>query len=233
MSTRPAAEKPLDTPSPKKNPKSSDKSAVRNQSTPSDPNPNDRSASNSNPNISSASKAKRSVAAKRARDDDFAEEQPTPKKKTAFNGKHVAQEEVPDSKTSKKRLRKEQLESLAPVPRVTRSAKHSQEKSLLKKTARVWTENEENTVMHCYLNCAMEGLLFSQVFGKIKDSLDHEASKTQVSEKVRSMKKRYRSPKNKMAQGVSKKMLSLTRARMRRNCISCGNRHGGSSRGAA
>lgn len=209
MSTRPAAEKPLDPPSPKKNPKSSDKSAVRNQSTPSDPNPNDRSASNSNPNISSASKAKRSVASKRARDDDFAEEQPTPKKKTASNGKHVAQEEVPDSKTSKKRLRKEQLESLAPVPRVTRSAKHSQEKSLLKKTARVWTENEENTVMHCYLNCAMEGLLFSQVFGKIKDSLDHEASKTQVSEKVKSMKKRYRSLKNKMAQGYQRRCFRL------------------------
>lgn len=63
--------------------------------------------------------------------------------------------------------------------------------------------------MHCYLNCAMEGLLFSQVFGKIKDSLDHEASKTQVSEKVRSMKKRYRSLKNKMAQGYQRRCFRL------------------------
>jgi len=71
VSTCPAAEKPAAPPSPMKNPMyPSDRSAVRNQSTPSEP----------SPNTGSASKPKKGVTAKRAKDDAFVEEQPAPKK---------------------------------------------------------------------------------------------------------------------------------------------------------
>jgi len=229
VSTRPAAEKLAASPSPKKKPDASDRSAVRNQTTPSEP----------NPNLPSASKLKRAAATKRAKDDDFAEEQPEPKKKSVSKGKKSVEEEVakddgaaeaqtelkkksvskgkksaevevPASNPTKKKPRKQPQESAAAVLVATPSSKDSPQKSS-KKTAHPWTDEDESVIMQGYLVCAKEGLEFPknmpQLLEKINDSLVHEANKSQLYEKLRRMKVRYESIKNKMAQGNIKEDL--------------------------
>jgi len=132
-----------------------------------------------------------------------AAKQTEPKKKLVSNGKKPAEEEVPASNPTKKKPRKQQQESPVAVPMAT-PAKDSPQKSS-KKTAHVWTDNDEIVIMHGYLVCAKEGLELPkntpQLLEKINDSLAHEASKPQLYEKLRRMKARYESIKNKMDQG--------------------------------
>lgn len=255
-SKRPEAEKPAAPPSPKKNPNSSDRFTVRNRSTLSEP----------NPNALSTSKPEKAAATKRAKDDDFAEEQPEPKKKSVSKakkpaedvakdddlageqpelkkksvskgknaavevvvkgddaaeehtepkkksvskGKKPAEEEVPASNPTRKKPRKQQQESPAAVPIVT-PEKDSPQKSS-KKAAHMWTDHDESVIMHGYLVCAKEGLELPKnmphLLEKINDSLAHEATKPQLYEKLRRMKARYESIKNKMDQGNIKEDL--------------------------